>query len=454
MAVEGGSGDPGYADDVTSRAPFAAFRAVRLFHRDARLFLLMTFVAGAALSLYWIDFNLYLASLGLSNAPIGVVSTCASVAGALIAFPASAASDRFGRRAIIAVGIAVALVALVGLLLTAILPLIVVFAALWSVGQQSLQVVQAPFLTEHSEPEHRNELFAVQFAIQNLTNIAAAILGAFGAAAVASLVGLDPKGPGTYRVILVIMAILLTASLAIVALLTDDRPRVVAGPRLVGIGEPAAFPPDPRRSRALLGIVIRDRARFARLVFPGFLISVGAGQIIPFLNIFIQRKFGLDLTSLNAVFAFTSLGTVAAILAQPALARRFGQITSVVIVQAASIPFLVVLGFSPVIWLVIIAMAVRNSLMNAGNPIFSAFAMGQVTPAERASLSAAMSVLWQIGWVVGGTWYAVLQALLGFEAGYTVNFATIITLYTIATGLYWLWFRATDRRALATQLAA
>jgi MFS family permease len=435
-----------------SGAPWSAVRGVGRFHRDARLFLVTTFVAGAALSLYWIDFNLYLSSLGLSTALIGVVSTIASVAGAAAAFPASAASDRFGRRAVIAGGIAVGLVALAGLLLTEALPLIVVLAAFWSVGQQAFQVVQAPFLTEHSDPEHRNQLFAAQFAIQNVTNVAAALLGGVGAAAVSALIRLDPAGPGTYRVILVIMAVLMTAALATVALLADDRPRVVTGPRLVTIGEPAAFPPDPRRSRVLFGIVVRDRARFARLVLPGFLISLGAGQVIPFLNIFIQRKFGLDLTSLNAVFAFTSLGTVAAILAQPTLARRFGQITSVVIVQAASIPFLAVLGFSPVLWMVVLAMAVRSSLMNAGNPIFSAFAMEQVTPAERATLSAAISVLWQIGWVVGGTSYTILQAVLGFERGYTVNFVTIIALYTIATGLYWVWFRRTDRPMLAPQM--
>lgn len=415
------------------------------FNRDARLFLVTTFVAGAALSLYWIDFNLYLASLGMPTSTIGVVSTIASVAGALVAFPVSALSDRLGRRAIMAGGVVVATVALIGLLLTEALPLIVAFAALWSVGQQSLQVVQAPFMTEHSEPEHRNELFAIQFAIQNVTNVAAAILGGFGAAAIAGWIGLDRDGPGTYRVILVIMAILLTASLAFIALMSDDRPRALTGRRMEGTGEPAAFPPDPRRSAARFGLVVVDRGRFARLVVPGLLISIGAGQVIPFLNVFIQRKFGLDLTSLNGVFAFTSLGTVAAILAQPRLARRFGQITSVVIVQAASIPFLVVLGFSPVLWMVILAMAVRNSLMNAGNPIFSAFAMEQVTPRERATVAAAMSVLWQIGWVVGGLWYALLQATLGFEAGYAVNFATIITLYSIATALYWVWFRQTDR---------
>jgi MFS family permease len=303
-------------------------------------------------------------------------------------------------------------------------------------------------MTEHSDAEHRNELFAVQFAIQNVTNIIAAILGGIVATALAGAAGFDPAGPATYRVILVIMAVLMLAALGTVALLGDDRPGSVAGPRLQRLGEPAAFPPDPRRSRALMGIVVRDRGRFIRLLLPGLLIATGAGQVIPFLNLFVQQKFGLDLASLNAVFALTSLGTTIAILAQPRLARRFGQITSVVIVQAASIPFLVVLGFSPILWTVILAMAVRNALMNAGNPIFNAFAMEQVTPAERATLSAAMSVLWQVGWVIGGIWYAVLQATLGFDAGYAVNFVTIISLYTIATVLYWIWFRPVDRRVL------
>jgi MFS family permease len=436
-----------------SRSRWPAALDTGRFHRDARLFLVTTFVAGAALSLYWIDFNLYLRALGLSNSTIGVVSTIASVAGAAAAFPASAASDRFGRRAIIAAGIGLGLVALAGLLLTEALPLIVVFAAIWSVGQQAFQVVQSPFLSEHSEADHRNQLFATQFAISSLTNVVAAVLGGIGAAAIAGFIGLDPAGPGTYRVILIIMVALLAASLASVALLSDDRPRILHGPRLARFGEPAAFPADPRRPRAIFGIVVRDRGRFLRLVFPGFLISLGAGQVIPFLNLFVQHRFGLDLTSLNAVFAFTSLGTVAAILAQPALARRFGQITSVVIVQGASIPFLAVLGFSPVLWMVILAMAVRSSLMNAGNPIFSAFAMEHVSPAERATLSAGMAVLWLVGWVVGGVYYTVLQALLGFDGGYAVNFVTIITLYTIATALYWVWFGRTDPARLVSRSA-
>jgi MFS family permease len=432
---------------------FGSFLGIGRFQRDARLFLGTSLVAGAALSLYWVNFNLYLASLGLSTATIGAVATGASLTGALVAFPASALSDRIGRRLVIAGGVGLSAVALVGLLLTSALPAIFLFAALFAAGQQSLQVVVAPFLAEHSEPEHRNELFAVQFAIQSANNIVAAVLGGVIAVGLASAFGFERGGPDTYRIILAFMTGLLVAGIATVALLSDDRPARTTQARLASAGEPAAFPARTPAGQRRFGLVIEDRRRFVRLVLPGFLIAIGAGQVIPFLNLFIQRKFGLDLTSLNAVFALTSLGTLAAVLAQPRLAKRFGQITSVVIVQVASIPFLVVLGFSPILWTVIVAMAVRNSLMNAGNPIFTAFAMERVSPAERATLAAAMSVLWQAGWVIGGSWYALLQATLGFERGYTVNFITIITLYSIATSLYWLWFRRVDRRVLAARTA-
>ena len=134
------------------------------------------------------------------------------------------------------------------------------------------------------------------------------------------------------------MLAMLVLGLLTVFRLTDDRPSLRSARPGPDVGEPAAFPPDPRRSRTRFGITVLDRGLFVRLLVPGLLISIGAGQVIPFLNLFVQGKFGLDLAQLNAVFAVTSLGTVVAILFQPRLARRFGQITSVVIVQGAIDP--------------------------------------------------------------------------------------------------------------------
>jgi MFS family permease len=425
------------------------------FERDARRYLLVSLVVGAAISLWWIDFNLYLAALGIERPTIGLIATAGSLAGVLVAFPASATSDRIGRKRVVAGGIAVMVLALLGLLITTYTPFILFLAALFAAGQQSIFVVQTPFLVEHSRPEHRSELFSLQFALISITNVVAAILGGLVAAGVAAVGGLDPNGPATYRVLLVLMAGLLLVGLAIVAVLTDDHPARLRPRELHEAGEPAAFPTRRRTGIAKrLGLEIRDRRAFGRILLPGFLIAMGAGQVIPFLNLFVQRKFGLELASLNVVFAITSIGTMIAILLQPALARRLGRVASVVTVQALSIPFLVVLGFSPILWTVVIAMAVRNSLMNAGNPILNAFAMDQVSPPERATLAAAMSLTWSLGWVIAGPWYSILQARLGFDLGYTVNFITIIALYSIATTLYWTWFRDAEPRPQASRVPA
>jgi MFS family permease len=426
------------------------------FERDARIFLLTTLVFGVTISLWWVDFNLYLTALGFDPAFIGISGTVGSAAGVLGAFPAAILSDRYGRRIMLALGTAGAALAVAGLLFATSPLAILLLAGAMGAANQAYFVVQSPFLMERSRPEHRNELFSLQFAVSNITNVGAALLGGAIAAIIGSATGAGASDPAVYRILLLVMVVAAVAATVTVLALRDDRPRrrrdwrtLEQRPGDLWAGEPIASRPDrpatPRRAR--LGIPHpSDPGTFWRLLIPGFIIALGAGQVIPYLNVFIERTFDLDLASLNVIFAITSLGTTLAILVQPALASRFGKVGSVVLVQGVSIPFLVVLGFSPVLWTVIVAMAVRNSLMNAGNPIASAFAMEQLRPSERAMYAATASLLWNLGWVLAGPWYSLLQATLGFERGYTVNFITIIVLYSIGTFLYWHWFHAVDER--------
>ena len=104
------------------------YRAYGQYQRDARLILVTSLVAGAAVSLYWIDFNLYLASLGLTTATIGLVATLGSAAAALVAFPAARRRTGVGRRTAFLAGIGASLVALVALLASEALPVIVLAA--------------------------------------------------------------------------------------------------------------------------------------------------------------------------------------------------------------------------------------------------------------------------------------------------------------------------------------
>jgi MFS family permease len=435
------------------------------FERDARIFLLATLVYGVTLSLWWVDFNLYLKALGFDNAFIGIVGMASSGAGALAAFPASLLSDRIGRRLVLVGTTCASAVGILGLLIVGSPLGIVACAALVGAASQSFFVVQSPFMAEHSHAEHRSELFSLQGAISTGVNVVAALVGGAIAALAADLGGFSTGDPAAYRVLLVLMLAAALIATAVLLAVRDDRPRgrrrdwrtLEGRPGIPWSGEPLAARPDLAAHRPALRIGlprISDRGTFIRLILPGFLISLGAGQVIPYLNVFVQGKFGLDLASLNAVFALTSLGTTLAILFQPALARRVGKIGSVVLVQGISIPFLAVLGFSPILWTVIGSMAIRNSLMNAGNPIFNAFAMERLQPRERATYAAAASLAWSLGWVIAAPWYSLLQATLGFTAGYAVNFVTIIILYSVGTFLVWWWFHTPAGGSVGSHAAA
>jgi MFS family permease len=268
----------------------------------------------------------------------------------------------------------------------------------------------------------------------------------------------------SFHILLVVMVMLFGGAALLLATIHDDR----HGPAQPQMG---VIPPEPnqppvaadgmRTRLARIGIHVSDGRLFLKLVAPGFLVGVGAGQVLPFLNLYIVGRFGLDLSTTNAVFAVSALGTTIAILVQPVIARRYGKIQSVVLVQAASIPFIIVLGFAPWIALVIVGMTVRNALMNAANPIFSAYVSERVGRRERATLSATMSMTWSIAWAIGGVYYSTVQATLGFARGYDINFLTIIVFYSTATTLYYVWFarperakRAADSRAGAASQPA
>ncbi len=423
------------------RALLRYARSFTGFERDARIFLLASIAFGIVFSLWWVDFNLYLTALGYEPAFIGLAGAAWSLAGVLVALPLSLASNRLGRRLVMVAGAAVAAGSAACLIVFTGPAAIIAGAAAMGAASQAFFVLQSPLLMEHSRPEHRNELFSLQAAIMPATNIGAAILGGLVAVVIGAIVGVESSDPAVYRALLAVMTIAALLAGVAIAALRDDRPRRGrdAAPRAA----------EPRRSLRSRAPRLSDPGTFVRLLVPNFLIALGAGQVIPYLNVFIEGKFGLDLTALNFIFAITGLGTVLAMMAQPALAKRFGKVGTVVLVQGLSIPFLLVLGFSPILWTVIVAMTVRNSLMNSGNPLANAFAMERLPASERATYAAAASLLWSLAWAVAGPWYSLLQARLGFDGGYTVNFVTVIILYSLGTWLYWHWFHGMDSKTSA-----
>lgn len=419
----------------------------RGFSRNARIFISGSFLSSAAFGLFFVNFNLYLAARGFDPSTIGLVATTSGLSIAAAAIPASILANRLGRRNTMLLGAATVMVAFLGFLTLDALAAIFMLTVLYGTGQQLMQIPASPFLTENSKPDQRNEVFALNGAMFNLSQVIAGL-------SAGALVGLFLGGGSTnqvasFHLLLMGMVVLIGGTALLLILIGDDRHRP-------GLVETGVVPPEPnqppvaasgmRTRLSRIGIHVSEPGLFLKLVAPGFLVAIGAGQVLPFLNLYIVGRFGLDLSTTNAVFAVSALGTMIAILIQPGIARRYGKIQSVVLVQAASIPFIIVLGFAPWIPLVIVGMTVRNALMNAANPVFNAYVMGRVKPLERATITASQSMVWSIGWAIGGIYYATVQATLGFARGYDINFLTIIAFYSAATTLYYLWFVRPERK--------
>ena len=105
---------------------------------------------------------------------------------------------------------------------------------------------------------------------------------------------------------------------------------------------------------------------------------------MPFMNVFFREQYGQTDPAIGALFAWGSLAMGVGLIAAPPLAERMGKIQLVVVTQALSIPFLILLGFAPWYWLSVIAYLVRVALMNMSTPIYQTFVMERVDASARA----------------------------------------------------------------------
>ena len=124
------------------------------------------------------------------------------------------------------------------------------------------------------------------------------------------------------------------------------------------------------------------------------------------------------------------------LLIAPPLAERTGKIQLVVITQALSIPFLILLGFSPIVWVGAASYYIRLALMNMSSPVYQTFIMEHVEPSARATVASLTSMAWNFGWALSTTISGLLQVRYGFGP----SFIGTIILYTLSVIMYWAFF--------------
>jgi MFS family permease len=392
---------------------------VKAFRPNARLYLLNVMITGAAMGVFRLLFNFYVLSLGFNEALLGRLITTSSLTALIAALPAGYLADVLGRKRSLVISGALISGSIWAMVLWPFEGMFYAMNVVSGLGQSLAAVTMAPFLMENSGEEERTYLFSFSAGLNMAMASLGNWIGGYLPTWVAQTQLVSPTSSHAYGGSLTMIA--LTAALGLAPLALMRVPRLPRSERTVFA--PLAY---AGQHPKLLG----------KLVLPMLVTSIGAGLIMPFMNVFFRVVHNQPDPVIGALFAWGSLAMGIGLLVAPPLADRMGKIQLVVITQGLSIPFLILLGFSPLFWLSTAAYYVRLALMNMSGPVYQTYVMEHVEPSARATVASLVSMSWNFGWAFSPTISGILQVRYGFGPA----FIGTIVLYAISVWMYWAFF--------------
>jgi len=395
--------------------------------RNPKLYLWGLFFCFLGQSIFSLLFNLYLRSLGFGDSNIGQILSKVSLGSAVAAIPAAILFRRIPARALL-VGSAVLAAAGYALQASLTAPeLLLLVAFLSGMILTIFRLSIAPVAMREAAREARPFLFSASFGVTFISAIVGSALGGALPHVFQNLVANDRLA---LRWSLVVGAgVTLLSALPFLAM--EARP----APDASSAGE--RIPNPLEQIRDLFEI---DWGLHLKLILPAAMVGLGAGLIIPFLNLYFRDRFGLSAGQIGILFSVMQGFMVAGNLFGPAVSKRLGMVRGVVWTQLASVPFMVVLAVSGFFPLVVAAFFIRGGLMNMNQPLASHFAMEVVPERDHTLTNSLLSLSWFLAWSVS----AEIGGALIQRKGYTEPLLLAAGLYVGASILYWAFFRRVE----------
>ncbi len=405
------------------------------FSYNARQVMWHSAFIGLAFGVFRFLFNFYVLSLGYDEAFIGTLQTATSFANILMALPAAYLAERFAPKKIMLSSAVIGAIALAGLVLLPYTPALVIFQMIVGLSMSIRQVAVAPFLMSNTSLEERQWVFSFNIGLMTISSFFGNLLGGWLPTFLAK--AYDVQATDTLAYQTAIGSMILVMLLSTLPILGIRAPRLVRNAQI-----------------NLPWVQLREHgSQISRLLAPQVIIGLGAGMMMPFMNIYFRKVYGIADGPISLMFAIGGLSMAIAQFLGPPLSDRMGKIQAVIFTQAISIPFLLTMGLgvlavvngvgAATFWFVVagIAYIFRLALMNLSNPIYQTFLLEQVPVSTQALTISLSSLSFEFGWFVMPQISGWLQVEYG-EWGFVPIFFTVSALYATAIALEWIFFRS------------
>ena len=398
---------------------------LKLFSKNARLFLLGAFFIGLASAGFQLLLNLYLKELGLVEGAIGQILSMNAWGAVVITLPVAYILQKIQIKKVLIFATLIA--AVLYFLQVSILGLkgLLFISFFLGMSVTFYKVAAAPFFMKNSTPQERTYLFSINFGI----TIFAGIVGSLGGGYLVSLLNyLLGDQVWAYRGSLYVAILFGLIGLIPFYLIHHEEISNKNEESLVW---------DFRLLRERGGLLLR-------LCVPFFILGLGAGLIIPFLNLYFKERFSLPAEDIGVYYALLQIFMLAGILLGPILSKRIGMIKSIVYTQLASIPFMLCLAFSYFLPVAVLAFLFRGALMNMSQPISTNFSMEKVSEKEQPLTNCLTSLAWTLSWGISASFGGKLIQ----SSGYVLPLLIATGLYIVSSILYYYFFSGKEDREM------
>jgi MFS family permease len=392
------------------RAPVEAWRKLRhLLLAPRQALLIVVFVVTTGMGMVWSILAVYATSLGASTAMVGLVFAMFGGARLAVSFPAGIASERFGRRILMLMGLLLLGVSsLVAIAVTSI-PLLVATLLVQGVGQAVYITTAMAAIADLSTPEGRIRDMA---AFQGASTIGISIGPGIGGIAAGTW---GYGAPFLLQGVLSLIAVILLLSIV---------------PQDGGRSQPT---PAPSAVTAYRRPSLQAMAVLAFLAYGVFFTRIGANWVL--MPLIAKQTLGMSLTGIGVLLTVGALANLAVLPAVDRATKRFGRLAIVVAAVMATLVALFLIGDAASAVLVFLGAILLGMTTGFLAPILSAYA---IDAAPAGGVGAAMGMLRTVidlSIITGPAIIGVIvdQLALGYAAGLWL----CGVLLGLATLLFW-----------------
>ena len=337
-------------------------------------------------------FNLYLLSAGFDVGFVARMIAINWLAHGLTVIPAGIISDLLGRRRVFLVAYSFAIL-FRGLRIFTLDPsALLIFSALGGIAEGFHSVIGPPFMVEQSRPRERVHLFSLSAVFIAISLTGGSFLAGSIPLWIAGPLGVAGDGVIALRAALVFVIPVGIASMVPIYLIKEHWRAISLKDWFTGL---------------------TSRGNMAKLSLTQGLEAVGLGLVVTFFNVMFVTRYGASTMFVGNLFALATMVVAVFTLFTPLLVKRFGQVKTLVGIQFAGIPFLMLMVFAPIRWLSGVGYMLRETFTGIGagpsggmgSPVERLFPMEIVKQHERGTTNGLMHAFLEFPMSIGA-WIA------------------------------------------------